>query len=138
MGYQYNANDDETLERLRSFIGMLNEESERGSVVVVEGKRDAEALAAQFEDMTDARQVETLGSPVEVDLEIGHHRLFPEAEAGCRLRLARAGAYGIAVFRIAGTVLSAPDRVRQPVYLRLDGGVLQVGRRKFRRVRLTA
>ena len=45
MGYQYNANDDETIERLRSFIGMLNEESERGSVVVVEGKRDAEALS---------------------------------------------------------------------------------------------
>lgn len=45
MGYQYNANDDETVERLRSFIGMLNEESERGSVVVVEGKRDAKALS---------------------------------------------------------------------------------------------
>lgn len=45
MGYQYNANDDETIERLRSFIGMLNEESEKGSVVVVEGKRDAEALS---------------------------------------------------------------------------------------------
>ncbi len=44
MGYQYNANDDKTIERLRSFIGMLNEESEKGSVVVVEGKRDAEAL----------------------------------------------------------------------------------------------
>lgn len=47
MGYQYhnNANDDETVERLRSFIGMLNEESEKGSVIVVEGKRDAEALS---------------------------------------------------------------------------------------------
>jgi len=45
MGYQYNANDDETIERLRSFIGMLNEESEKGSVIVVEGKRDAEALS---------------------------------------------------------------------------------------------
>jgi len=44
MGYQYNLNDDETVERLRSFIGMLNEESEKGSVIVVEGKRDAEAL----------------------------------------------------------------------------------------------
>jgi 5S rRNA maturation endonuclease (ribonuclease M5) len=43
--YQYNANDDETVERLRSFIGMLNEESEKGSVIVVEGKRDAEALS---------------------------------------------------------------------------------------------
>lgn len=45
MGYQYNANDDETIERLRSFVGMLNEESEKGSVIVVEGKRDAEALS---------------------------------------------------------------------------------------------
>ncbi len=45
MGYQYNANEDETLERLRSFIGMLNEESEKGTVIVVEGKRDAEALS---------------------------------------------------------------------------------------------
>lgn len=45
MGYQYNANHDETVERLRSFIGMLNEESEKGSVIVVEGKRDAEALS---------------------------------------------------------------------------------------------
>jgi 5S rRNA maturation endonuclease (ribonuclease M5) len=45
MGYQYSANDDETVEQLRSFIGMLNEESEKGSVIVVEGKRDAEALS---------------------------------------------------------------------------------------------
>ena len=45
MGYQHNANDDETLEQLRSFIGMLNEESEKGSVIVVEGKRDAAALS---------------------------------------------------------------------------------------------
>jgi 5S rRNA maturation endonuclease (ribonuclease M5) len=45
MGYQYNAYDDETVERLRSFIGMLNQESEKGSVIVVEGKRDAEALS---------------------------------------------------------------------------------------------
>jgi 5S rRNA maturation endonuclease (ribonuclease M5) len=45
MGYQHNANDNETIERLRSFIGMLNEESEKGSVIVVEGKRDAAALS---------------------------------------------------------------------------------------------
>jgi 5S rRNA maturation endonuclease (ribonuclease M5) len=45
MGYQYNVDDDETVERLRSFIGMLNEESEKGAVIVVEGKRDAEALS---------------------------------------------------------------------------------------------
>jgi 5S rRNA maturation endonuclease (ribonuclease M5) len=45
MGYQYHANDDETVERLRSFIGLLNEESEKGSLIVVEGKRDAEALS---------------------------------------------------------------------------------------------
>src|SRR5919206_1763973 len=43
MGYQSNVND-QTIERLRSFVGMLNEESERGSVIVVEGRRDAEAL----------------------------------------------------------------------------------------------
>lgn len=45
MGYQYNVSDYETVERLRNFIGMLNEESEKGSVIVVEGKRDAEALS---------------------------------------------------------------------------------------------
>ena len=44
MGYQSNI-DDQTVERLRSFVGMLNEESERGSVIVVEGRRDAEALS---------------------------------------------------------------------------------------------
>ena len=44
MGYQSNFDADDTVERLRSFIVLLNEESERGSVVVVEGKRDAEAL----------------------------------------------------------------------------------------------
>ena len=44
MGYQFNV-DDQTVERLRTFVGMLNEEYERGSVIVVEGKRDAEALA---------------------------------------------------------------------------------------------
>jgi 5S rRNA maturation endonuclease (ribonuclease M5) len=43
MGYQSNIND-QTIERLRNFIGMLNEESDRGSVIVVEGRRDAEAL----------------------------------------------------------------------------------------------
>ena len=44
MGYQFKV-DDQTVERLRTFVGMLNEEYERGSVIVVEGKRDAEALA---------------------------------------------------------------------------------------------
>ena len=45
MGYQFNTNNDDTIERLRSFIGMLNHESENGSIIVVEGKRDAEALS---------------------------------------------------------------------------------------------
>jgi 5S rRNA maturation endonuclease (ribonuclease M5) len=44
VGYQSNI-DDQTVERLRSFVGMLNEESEKGSVIVVEGRRDAEALS---------------------------------------------------------------------------------------------
>jgi 5S rRNA maturation endonuclease (ribonuclease M5) len=44
MGYQFNV-DDQTVERLRTFVEMLNEEYERGSVIVVEGKRDAAALA---------------------------------------------------------------------------------------------
>ncbi|AIC14504.1 toprim domain-containing protein [Nitrososphaera viennensis] len=44
MGYQ--ANDEQVLEKLRHFVGMLNEESERGSVIVVEGRRDAEALSS--------------------------------------------------------------------------------------------
>src|SRR5215211_6465325 len=42
--YQFNVND-QTVERLRCFVGMLNEEFERGSVIVVEGRRDAEALS---------------------------------------------------------------------------------------------
>ena len=44
MGYQFNL-DDQTVERLRTFVDMLNEEYQRGSVIVVEGRRDAEALA---------------------------------------------------------------------------------------------
>lgn len=42
MGYQ--ASDEQVLEKLRHFVGMLNEEYEKGSVIVVEGRRDAEAL----------------------------------------------------------------------------------------------
>lgn len=38
--------DDETVEGLRGFVRMLNEEYENGSVIVVEGKRDARALAS--------------------------------------------------------------------------------------------
>ncbi|MGB8937744.1 MAG: toprim domain-containing protein [Candidatus Nitrosopolaris sp.] len=41
---RYKVIDDTTVCRLRSFISMLNEESENGSVIVVEGKRDAKAL----------------------------------------------------------------------------------------------
>jgi 5S rRNA maturation endonuclease (ribonuclease M5) len=44
MGYQFNV-DDQTVERLRTFVDMLNDEYEKGSVIVVEGRRDAEALA---------------------------------------------------------------------------------------------
>ena len=40
----YHLVNDTTVERLREFINMLNEESENGSVIVVEGKRDVEAL----------------------------------------------------------------------------------------------
>src|SRR5438067_11499836 len=36
--------DHTTVDRLRGFIDMLNEEAECGSVIVVEGKRDVEAL----------------------------------------------------------------------------------------------
>src|ERR671932_1423690 len=42
MGYR--SIDNNTIDRLREFINMLNEESENGSVIVVEGKRDVEAL----------------------------------------------------------------------------------------------
>lgn len=44
MGYL--ASDELVIEKLRSFVGQLNEESEKGSVVVVEGRRDAEALSS--------------------------------------------------------------------------------------------
>lgn len=44
MGYQSNV-DDQTIERIRGFVDMLNEEYQSGSVIVVEGRRDAEALA---------------------------------------------------------------------------------------------
>lgn len=43
MGYQ-SSSDEHVIKKLRGFVGMLNEESERGSVVVVEGRRDANAL----------------------------------------------------------------------------------------------
>jgi 5S rRNA maturation endonuclease (ribonuclease M5) len=42
MGYR--SVDNTTVDRLREFIERLNEESENGSVIVVEGKRDVEAL----------------------------------------------------------------------------------------------
>ena len=42
MGYR--SIDNTTVDRLREFIERLNEESENGSVIVVEGKRDVEAL----------------------------------------------------------------------------------------------
>ena len=41
---RYRSRDNTTIDRLREFIDMLNYESENGSVVVVEGKRDVEAL----------------------------------------------------------------------------------------------
>jgi 5S rRNA maturation endonuclease (ribonuclease M5) len=43
---RYKVIDDNTVCRLRSFISMLNEESENGSIIVVEGKRDAKALTS--------------------------------------------------------------------------------------------
>ena len=43
---RYKVIDDNIVYRLRGFISMLNEESENGSVIVVEGKRDARALAS--------------------------------------------------------------------------------------------
>jgi 5S rRNA maturation endonuclease (ribonuclease M5) len=43
MGYRLINNT--TIDHLRRFIEMLNEEAENGSVIVVEGKRDVEALS---------------------------------------------------------------------------------------------
>lgn len=40
------ACDEQVIEKLRSFVDMLNDECQRGSVVVVEGKRDAHALSS--------------------------------------------------------------------------------------------
>ncbi len=42
----YHTSDELVIEKLRSFVGQLNEEYERGSVVVVEGRRDAKALSS--------------------------------------------------------------------------------------------
>jgi 5S rRNA maturation endonuclease (ribonuclease M5) len=42
MGYRFI--DNTTIDGLHEFIDMLNEEAESGSVIVVEGKRDVEAL----------------------------------------------------------------------------------------------
>jgi 5S rRNA maturation endonuclease (ribonuclease M5) len=42
MGYRFI--DNTTIDGLHEFIDMLNEEAEYGSVIVVEGKRDVEAL----------------------------------------------------------------------------------------------
>lgn len=41
----YRSSDDDVLAKLYEFILTLNHESENGSVVVVEGKRDVEALS---------------------------------------------------------------------------------------------
>jgi 5S rRNA maturation endonuclease (ribonuclease M5) len=41
---RYRSIDNTIIDRLREFIDMLNEEAENGSIVVVEGKRDVEAL----------------------------------------------------------------------------------------------
>jgi 5S rRNA maturation endonuclease (ribonuclease M5) len=38
--------DDAIVDRLQNIVEMLNEESECGSIIVVEGKRDANALAS--------------------------------------------------------------------------------------------
>ena len=42
MGYR--PMDETTISRLRIFVNRLNMESENGSIIVVEGKRDVEAL----------------------------------------------------------------------------------------------
>lgn len=44
MGYLSSITGYKTVERLKAFVSLLNEEAEKGSVIVVEGKRDAEAL----------------------------------------------------------------------------------------------
>jgi 5S rRNA maturation endonuclease (ribonuclease M5) len=41
---RYRSIDNTTIDRLRGFIDMLNYEAENGSVIIVEGKRDVEAL----------------------------------------------------------------------------------------------
>lgn len=50
MGFNYYSSsasgDEQVIEKLRGFVEMLNDESERGSVVVVEGRRDAHALCS--------------------------------------------------------------------------------------------
>jgi 5S rRNA maturation endonuclease (ribonuclease M5) len=47
MGYYYQpAADEQVIEKLRGFVDMLNEESQKGSVIVVEGRRDAQALSS--------------------------------------------------------------------------------------------
>jgi 5S rRNA maturation endonuclease (ribonuclease M5) len=43
MGYR--SIDNDTINQLREYIDMLNEESQNGSVIVVEGKRDVAALS---------------------------------------------------------------------------------------------
>lgn len=46
MGYYQPVADEQVIEKLRGFVNMLNEESQKGSVVVVEGRRDAQALSS--------------------------------------------------------------------------------------------
>ena len=41
----YHSIDSDTIDHLREYIDMLNEESQNGSVIVVEGKRDVAALS---------------------------------------------------------------------------------------------
>ena len=42
----YHSIESDTIDQLREYIGRLNEESQNGSVIVVEGKRDVAALVS--------------------------------------------------------------------------------------------
>lgn len=80
-------------------------------------------LRAEAGDMDDAREVDTLGRPLVLDLEIGEHAIVPEAGAGCAVSVERRGRYGVAAYRTASfPVTMAARRIRRPFEVRLTGG----------------
>jgi hypothetical protein len=73
--------------------------------------------------LRDSTLVATTGRPVDVELEVGEHRVVDDLAVGCDVSLRRAGTYGVALYRTASTAVQDDERViRRAVTVRLHGG----------------